>query len=63
MDFDLVLRLEEMVDQLLTEHRQLADENRSLRERCSGLEQERQRFRAELDRILAKFEAGGREAT
>ncbi len=56
MDLTVIVRLEEKVDQLLEQHRTLQDENRRLLARQAALEEERQLFRGELDRILGKLE-------
>ena len=56
MDLTVIVRLEEKVDQLLEQHRTLQEENRRLLARQAALEEERQLFRGELDRILGKLE-------
>ena len=56
MDLTVIVRLEEKVDQLLEQHRTLQEENRRLLARQAALEEERQVFRGELDRILGKLE-------
>jgi cell division protein FtsB len=56
VDLTVIVRLEEKVDQLLEQHRTLQDENRRLLARQAALEEERQLFRGELDRILGKLE-------
>lgn len=61
MDLSLVLRLEEKVDQLLSRLVELEDENLRLSAQRDALVEEKQEFRAEVDRILAKLERVGRE--
>ena len=56
MDLTVIVRLEERVDELLEQHRALREENRRLVTRQAALEQERQLFRGELDRILGKLQ-------
>lgn len=53
---DLVARLENKIDQLLEQHQLLQQECRSLRESAGRLQQEREHFRQELDRIIDKLE-------
>lgn len=61
MDFNIVLRLEEQVDRLLSQRRALVEEVGRLRSDCALLQSEQGRFRKELDRILGKLERLERE--
>ncbi len=61
MDFNVVLKLEEQVDRLLSQRRALVEEVGRLRSDCALLQRERGRFREELDRILGKLERLERE--
>ncbi len=61
MNFDLVLRLEEKIDLLLARNLQLETECRDLQAGHRELLAERERFRAELDRILVKLDHLDRE--
>ena len=56
MDLKIILRIEERFDQLLGQCRELGEENRRLRDVCHLLQEERQQFRDQLDRILVKLE-------
>ncbi len=56
MDLKIILLLEERVDQLLAQSRELGEENQRLQDACSLLREERQQVRDQLDRILAKLE-------
>jgi len=61
VDMTVIARLEEKVGQLLEQHRALREENRRLQVRQAALEEERQLFRRELDRILGKLQGLGRK--
>jgi FtsZ-binding cell division protein ZapB len=58
----VIVRLEEKVDQLLEQHQLLREENRRLLARQAALEDERQFFQSELDRILGKLQRLERKA-
>ena len=53
---ELIQRLEEKIDKLILQHQQLQDECRSLRKDASRHQDERERFKTELDKILAKLD-------
>lgn len=61
MDLDVVFRLEEKLDDLLKQHQDLLNECRRLRMEKDAFLQERNRVRAELDRILTKLDVVERE--
>lgn len=61
MDLSLVLRLEKKIDRLLDLNEGLVEECRRLRAETSTLMEDRERFRVELDRILAKLDRLGQE--
>jgi hypothetical protein len=62
MDFDLILRLEKKIDQLLERNLLLSEECRKLQAGERELLAEREHFRAELDRILAKLDQLDKES-
>jgi hypothetical protein len=51
-----IARLEELVDQLLTERIELQERNRLLADECGRLVDDRTRVSEELDRLLGKLE-------
>jgi len=51
-----IARLEELVDQLLTERIDLQERNRQLSAECDRLVEDRTRVSEELDRLLGKLE-------
>jgi len=53
---ELIQRLETKIDQLIRQHQQLQDECRSLRKDALRMQDERERFKNELDTILAKLD-------
>jgi FtsZ-binding cell division protein ZapB len=53
---ELIQHLETKIDQLIRQHQQLQDECRSLRKDASRMQDERERFKNELDTILAKLD-------
>jgi len=63
MDSDLVLTLEQKVGQLLERKEFLEAEIGHLREKNRGLAEERERFCAELDRLLIKLEGLDQEGS
>lgn len=63
MDVELIARLEQMIDRLLSERGQLLRRNRDLAGECERLRAERLRIGGELDGVLARIdslEEGGR---
>jgi hypothetical protein len=62
MNWDIVLRLEKKIDQLLEYQRDLERENQRLSAENTVHWQERERVRSEVDRILAKLDSLGQEA-
>lgn len=56
MALEAIARLEELVDQLLTERIELQERNRELSEECDRLLQDRSRVSDELDKLLDKLE-------
>jgi hypothetical protein len=62
MNWDIVLRLEKKIDQLLEYQRDLEKENQRLSAENTVHWQERERVRSEVDRILAKLDSLGQEA-
>jgi regulator of replication initiation timing len=62
MDFDVVLRLEQKIDGLLSQHLEMTERCQRLEAENRALLDERIRFRGELDRILAKFESLDQES-
>jgi len=57
MDLDVVLRLEQKIDSLLSQRLEMAKKCQELEAENRALLEERARVRGELDRILAKFES------
>lgn len=62
MDFDVVLRLEQKIDGLLSQYLEMTERCQRLEVENRTLLEERIRFRGELDRILAKFESLDQES-
>ncbi len=56
MSLQAIARLEELVDQLLTERIEVQERNRQLADECSRLIDDRSRVSEELDRLLGKLE-------
>ena len=56
MDLDIVLRLEQKIDRLLSQYREMAEKCQRLEAENRVFVEERVRFQAELDRILVKLE-------
>ena len=56
MSVDLIARLEELVDRLLSERAELARRNRVLSSELDRLRADRDRARAELGTIIAKLD-------
>ncbi|MGK2944891.1 MAG: cell division protein ZapB [Desulfuromonadales bacterium] len=56
MALEAIARLEELVDQLLTERIELQERNRELSSECDRLLQDRSRVSDELDKLLDKLE-------
>jgi cell division protein ZapB len=56
MEIDVVLRLEKKIDELLDRKRQLEEDCQRLLAEKKALAEERERFRTEIDRILAKLD-------
>jgi FtsZ-binding cell division protein ZapB len=53
---EAIARLEELIDQLLTERVELQVRNRELSAECDRLMQDRTRVSNELDKLLGKLE-------
>lgn len=56
MTLEAIARLEELIDQLLTERIELQERNRELVGECDRLMQDRTRVGSELDKLLGKLE-------
>ncbi len=56
MTLEAIARLEELIDQLLTERVELQVRNRELSAECDRLMQDRTRVSNELDKLLGKLE-------
>ncbi|WP_305044273.1 cell division protein ZapB [Geoalkalibacter sp.] len=61
MDLRIILRLEEKIDQLLSRNQDLEEQVRQFAIERSSREEELERIRQELDRILAKLDFLDRE--
>lgn len=57
MTLEAIARLEELVDQLLTERVGLQERNQELRTECDRLLKDRSRISNELDKLLDKLES------
>ena len=62
MTLEAISRLEELVDQLLTERVELQHRNRELAAECDRLKEDRSRVSDELDKLLGKLEQLGGKA-